>query len=87
MPVVNFKFLLVSLIILLFAIPMLSQHTDHPDTLEIVFGASLIFGALSLVAHTKEFLAGLIVALFSYCTRINGLAMVVTLIKCTHLLL
>lgn len=85
MPIINFKFLLASLIILLFAIPTISQHTDHTATLEIVFGAALIFGLLSLMAHAKEFLAGVIVALFSLTCAV--IAIFTNLTVFSHLML
>jgi len=68
MQTVNFKLLLVSLIILVFAIPSLNFHTlsSHPDLLEMVFAASLLFGVLSLARHAKENLIGIVVALSAF---------------------
>ena len=67
MPTINFKYLLVSLIILIFAIPSLNRHTlsNHPDLLEMVFGTALIFGLLSLVQHANQQKFGISVALFA----------------------
>ena len=67
MPTINFKYLLVSLIILVFAIPSLNRHTlsSHPDLLEMVFVTSLIFAVISLIQHAKKYLIGILVALFA----------------------
>lgn len=67
MPTINFKYLLVSLIILVFAIPSLNRHTlsSHPDLLEMIFATSLIFAILSLIQHAKKYFIGILVALFA----------------------
>ena len=67
MPTINFKYLLVSLIILVFAIPSLNRHTlsSHPDLLEMIFATSLIFAVLSLIQHAKKYFIGILVALFA----------------------
>ena len=67
MPTINFKYLLVSLIILVFAIPSLNRHTlsSHSDLLEMVFATSLIFAVLSLIQHAKKYFLGILVALFA----------------------
>ena len=67
MPTINFKYLLVSLIILVFAIPSLNRHTlsSHPDLLEMIFATSLIFAVLSLIQHAKKYFLGILVALFA----------------------
>lgn len=67
MPTVNFKYLLASLIILIFAIPLLNRHTlaNHPDLLEMVFGAALIFGLFSLLKHANQQKFGISVAVFT----------------------
>lgn len=67
MPTINFKYLLVSLIILVFAIPSLNRHTlsSHPDLLEMVFVIALIFAVLSLIQHAKKYFIGILVALFA----------------------
>ena len=62
---INFNYLLAGLIVLMLAIPLLYGYTslDHPELFEIVFGSALILGVVSLTSDTREFMAGLIVAL------------------------
>lgn len=66
---INFKFLLISLLILVLAIPSLNQHeiSRHPDLLEVVFGTSLMFGAFSLIQNARErsYSIGIFVAVFA----------------------
>lgn len=87
MPTINFKYLLVGLIILVFAIPSLNLHTlsNHPDLLEMVFAASLIFGILSLIHHAKKYFIGILVALFAIISAL--IAIFVELSIFTHLML
>ena len=65
MPTVNFKYLLMSLVIMMFGVPMIGPHIEYPVILEIVFGTSLLFGLLSLSAYLKEYMVGIILVVLA----------------------
>jgi voltage-gated potassium channel len=78
---VNFHYLLTSMIVLMFASPVLREYSslDHPALLEAIFVTALFLGVLSLTSEKRAFLAGLVVAgaviLFAVLSFFSGLVL------------
>ncbi len=65
---INFNYLLASLLVLMVALPLLNEYAPFGHLgvlLEIVFVSGLILGVLSLTGDRREFLGGLVIALFA----------------------
>ena len=64
---INFNYLLAGQVALIVAVPVLHEYGRwaHPELLEIAFSTALILGVASLAGNVKEFLAGLVVAVFA----------------------